>query len=64
MRKVVVPVIVTVEDGNRLSNVDVEELEDRKCPDAVKETIDKNRKTEDSRSIEELVYNPSIIRSR
>ena len=47
------PVIVTVEDGNRLSNVDVEELEDRKCPDAVKETIDKNRKTEDSRSIEE-----------
>jgi hypothetical protein len=42
-----VPVIVAVEDGNRLSNVDVEELEDGKSPDAVKETIDKDRKTKD-----------------
>lgn len=45
------PIIVTVEDGNGLSNVDVEELEDRKSPDAVKKTIDKNRKTEDDGSI-------------
>lgn len=46
------PVIVAVEDGNRLSDVDVEELEDGKCPDAVEETIDQNRKTEDSGSID------------
>jgi hypothetical protein len=48
-----VPIIVTVENGNRLSNVDVEESKDWKSPDAVKKTIDKNRKSEDSGSIEE-----------
>lgn len=46
------PVIVAVEDGNGLSNVDVEELEDGKCPDAVKEAIDQNRESEDSGSID------------
>lgn len=47
------PIIVTVENGNGLSNVDVEELKDWKSPDTVKKAIDKNRKTEDSGSIEE-----------
>lgn len=43
---------MAVEDGNGLSYIDVEELEDGKCPDAVEEAIDQNRESEDSGSVD------------
>ena len=50
------PIILTVKDGDRLNNVDIEELKDGKNPSVVVKTINQNRKTKDSGSIYSLVY--------